>query len=102
MRVRLEQDGGFVFMPGLHTVKEVNTKTLPPKIAKTLKRLVTKADFFSLPTKQPEVAKGAADYRTYTITIEDDGKRHSVETPEITENEALRDLIEFVEKSATA
>lgn len=77
MRIQLKISGGMAYFPGLSQPITIDSDALPQQEAKELKRLVDEAHFFSLPPVINVPAPGAADYRQYTITV-DDGKRHHV------------------------
>src|SRR5512138_3005106 len=76
MRVELQTDGGIAYFPGLSKPVVVNSDDLPKAQASQLRQLIDDAHFFELPTAPRARPKGAADMRSYTITVED-GKRRS-------------------------
>ena len=85
--------GGVGFFPGLAAPKNIDVDALPEADRTTLKSLIDAAAFLSLPSRVP-AASGAADYRTYEITVEDGGRRHTVAVSDPVENPALRNLID--------
>jgi len=93
MRVQFQMSGGVGFFPGLAAPKTIDVDALPEADRTELKALVDAAAFFSLPGRVPPT-RGAADYRTYEITIEDGGRRHTVAVSDPVENPALANLIE--------
>lgn len=78
MKINLERSGGIMGFTTSHTV---DTDKLSRSKVTELKDLLTRSDFFKLSSlrSNPNPAKrGAADYFTYNITVEDGGKKHSV------------------------
>src|SRR4051794_979659 len=74
MRVQLRRSGGFANQTPL--MWSLDSDTLSPEQAQTLRTLVEQAQFFSLP---PELrVKGAGDPFQYDLTVEDGSRRHSV------------------------
>lgn len=89
MIIHLVRTGGF---GGLRRELRVETEALPSAEREPLEVLVGEADFFALPGKFPRPRKGA-DYFLYSVTVEDGGRRHTIEVaqPQVPEN--LRPLI---------
>jgi len=81
------------FFPGLNTPSTIDSDQLPGQEADELKRLVNAAHFFALPAVVGSPASGAADYRQYTITIEDAGKQHTVRVTDPIEDTNLQALV---------
>ncbi len=79
MRIEVRTEGGLAYFPGLSKPVIVDSAQLAPADAAELERRVEDAHFFTLQAKYSEPPRGAADYRRYTITIEDAGRRHSVQ-----------------------
>jgi hypothetical protein len=94
MNIHLVRTGGF---GGMRREARVGTESLPSAEREPLERLVGEAGFFALPEKFPKPKRGA-DYFTYTVTVEDGGRRHTVEVaqPQVPEN--LRPLIRELSK----
>jgi len=92
MQIRYLQSGGF---SGLRKTSVVNTLLLPAHEAKKVQDLVESAGFFTLPEKFPK-PKSGADYFTYSLTIEDGNRSHSVEVSEPSAPESLRPLIRYL------
>jgi hypothetical protein len=61
-------------------------------------RLIDEAGFFTLPSEAGKPAKGAADYRRYTITVEEQGRRHTVKASDPLDDPKLRNLIGFLQR----
>ena len=96
MRMTFERTGGFA---GISITKVVDTTTLPDNEAKQLRQLVDAAAFFHLPasitsnTPQP-------DRFEYQLTVEDNGKQHTVEVSEQAVPKTLKPLIEWLMAAA--
>jgi hypothetical protein len=75
VRIELETEGGFAAFPGLARPVTIDTAALPTEEAETIAGLVRDARFFARPEPEQAMPPGAADYRTYTITVEDGAQR---------------------------
>lgn len=96
MIISFESEGGFAHFPGLSRPVRIDTTELPPEEAKAVEALVERARFFDQPQSLATSAPGAADLRSYTITVEDGDRTHTVTTTDTLEDPALRDLIEHL------
>ena len=94
MIIQFVRTGGF---SGMRREVQLETMALSPAERGPLERMVGEAGFFSLPAKFPKPARGA-DYFTYTLTVDDGGRRHTVEVPQPSVPEALRPLIRELSK----
>ena len=79
MKINFQISGGFANLPALNGPFLINTEHLDRQTATQLESLVLASRFFSQPSTAGAVAKGAADYRTYTITIEDGLNMHTIQ-----------------------
>jgi Emfourin len=70
MTITFEISGGFAPLPALSSPVTINTAQIEPQARTELESLVRLSRFFDQPSR-PTPAKGAADYRTYTITVQD-------------------------------
>lgn len=96
MKVYLEKSGGFA---GMVTSTSVDTQLLPPNEAKEIQRLIENSQFFELASQPPQsskTTKGAADYFTYKITIQDDKREHTVQLNDINMGPNIKPLIDFL------
>ncbi len=93
MRVRFQVSGGIGFFPGLAAPRTIDVDALPEADRNALKALIDAAGFFSLPHRVA-APRGAADYQTYQITVEDGGRRHTVAVSDPVSNPALQKLID--------
>jgi len=97
MKIRFERSGGFA---GMITNVEIDADTLSAAQSQALALLVERADFFDLPAAMTESATQGADRFNYRITIEADGRSHTVETTESAAPAALAPLLEWLELAA--
>ena len=100
MVVNYESDGGFDHFPGLSRPVRIDTTELAAEQADRLKGLVERARFFELPAEVGAPPPGAADLRSYTITVQDADRTHTVKTSDALEDPALRDLVEHLRAQA--
>ena len=99
MRIQITMEGGFA---GLSRSDTIDTSTLSPKEASELEGLIRSARFFEQPARANAPPAGAADYRQYTITIEDGGRRHTVVATDPINDAALQSLVRQVQAHAKA
>lgn len=96
MRMTIERTGGFA---GVSMKKVVDTDTLADHEAKQLRQLVDAADFLRLPTTIPSRSP-QPDRFQYQLTVEDNGKRHTVEVGEQAMPGTLRPLVDWMMAAA--
>jgi hypothetical protein len=99
MRIELTTEGGIASFPGLRKPVAVDGERLSPEQAAELQGLIDAARFFELPEMADRPRRGA-DYREYTLTVEDRGRRHTVRFSDLTDNEALKRLAARVKSLA--
>jgi hypothetical protein len=95
MRITFHASGGFGYFPGLDRPLTIDTAALPADQAAKLEKLVHDADLVNRPNEIGTPAPGAADYRTYTISI-DNGGSHTVKLTDPIEDPALLALVEHL------
>jgi hypothetical protein len=78
MKITFMRSGGFAYLPALSQPVMTDTTKLEAQLAEELESLVRASHFFDLPAL-PNTPKGAADYQTYTITVEDGPHIHTVQ-----------------------
>jgi len=98
MHISLETEGGFAHLPGLQQRFEVETSELDPVQARNLATLVRRSNFFDRPSDPSAPPAGAADYRTYTIEVEEGGRSHVVRVHDLTADDAIRAVISCLEE----
>jgi emfourin len=79
MKITFEMNGGFAPIPALSGPITTDTTQIGPELANQLESLVRESHFFDKPARVATMAKGAADYRAYTITVQDGPRIHSVQ-----------------------
>jgi emfourin len=79
MKIVFETSGGFVFIPALGKPVTIDTTQIDPTAARELESLIRDARFFDQPAHAPPPPSGAADYQTYTITVQDGPREHTIE-----------------------
>jgi hypothetical protein len=94
MRISFERTGGFA---GISSTKTVDTADIPANEADQLPQLVEASDFFNLPEKIT-ASTAQADRFQYTLTVEDEGRKHTVTVSEAALPGTLRPLIEWLQK----
>lgn len=102
MRIELAQTGGLAYFPGLNRPVVLEVDRLDSPVAQELKGLVKAADFFNLPPLLGKPSPGAADCQSYRLTIEDGGRRHSVQALVPLQNPALAALVQAIQKHKKA
>ena len=89
MKILFERSGGFA---GLKMSTTIDMDSLPEEEAEKLHDLLDEADFFELPELiQP--ARPVPDEFTYLITVEGEGRRHTVRTSDSAASDELRMLL---------
>lgn len=96
MRIQLKVSGGFASFPGLSQPIVIESDALPRDQADRLKQLLDQAHFFDLPAVVKPPAPGAADYRQYTITVDDGSRHHTVQATDPLGNPELQALLDFL------
>jgi hypothetical protein len=99
LRIELRVEGGLAFLPGLSQPTTIDTAALPDTDAAEIESLVSSAHFQELPA-QLTPRRGAADFQTYTITVDDHGVRKTVQTTDVSDNPALQRLVEKLQALA--
>ena len=98
LKVQWERTGGFA---GMRMASSIDSGSLSEEEARRLHELVEAAGFFELPEELTGPA-GGADRFLYTLTVEMDGRRHTVRTAEAAAPAALRSLIRWLTNAARA
>ena len=93
MTIIFEMSGGFAHLPALSRPLTIDTGQIAPRARTELESLVHQARFFDQPLRGPAPAKGAADYRTYTITVQDGPHAHTIQLTDPTTDINLEQLV---------
>jgi hypothetical protein len=96
MRVELKTEGGFAVFPGLNKPLVIDSRKLSAEDAAELSQKLEALHFFDLPVEASSPAPGAADYRQYTITVQDGQRRHTVKATEPVQNGDLQQFIAYL------
>jgi hypothetical protein len=94
MKIHLVRSGGF---GGMRREVRIETRSLRREEREPLEGLVQESEFFALPGKFPRPRKGA-DYFTYSITVDDGNRVHTVVVAEPSLPNGLRPLVREVSK----
>ena len=98
MRIQFQTQGGIAFFPGLSKPVVVDSADMTKEQAARLHQLITAAGFFDLPAASRTLPKGAADYRQYTISVQDGKRRRTVRLTDPIEDPQMQALIDFLEQ----
>ncbi len=91
MQVTVKRTGGFT---GIPLTKTVDSATLPQQEAVLLHQMMAAADFFKLPSTIPFTPQ--PDRFQYQITVEQEGKQHSVMFGETAVPASLKPLLNWL------
>ncbi|MGD0724999.1 MAG: protealysin inhibitor emfourin [Spirochaetia bacterium] len=94
MRIQFETLGGFAYFPGLHRPLRIDTEQLTTLQAGEIESMVRASHFFDQSDSIRPV--GAADYRSYRITVEDGEKSHTVKVVESAADRSLLALLAYL------
>src|SRR5512139_2550561 len=90
MRIEYERTGGFA---GIRLAATIDTATLPADQARALQSMIEAAHFFDIAAGIPLPVRGA-DQFNYHVTIEDGGRRHTVDVGEAAASPELQALLQ--------
>jgi hypothetical protein len=93
MKINFKTSGGFAHLPAFSKPFVVDTEKVDPQIARQLESFVQESRFFEQPAQANTTRKGAADYQTYTITIEDNTRSHTVQLTDPINDANLHQLV---------
>lgn len=96
MQITLRTEGGLAAFPGLNRPITVDSAELPAPEATELVRLVEQAKFFDRPAVASALPPGAADYREYTITVQDGDRQHTIRLADPVQDSDLQALLHFL------
>lgn len=102
MRIIFTREGGLAYFPGLNKPVTIEVDQLDSREGEELKRLVQAARFFDLPATIGAPARGAADHQYYRLTVEADGRRHTVRMLVPVEDQALQCFVHAVQTRVKA
>jgi len=96
MRVQFKIEGGLAHFPGLSKPRVIDSSDLPTTEADRLRKLVDAAGIFEQPADSRALPKGAADYRQYTITVEDGRRQRTIRLADPIANPDLEALVNYL------
>jgi hypothetical protein len=96
MRVTLEQSGGFA---GLMITRTIDTQDLSPTESQQLENLVNESNFFQL-NSITELSP-QPDRFGYTLSVEIEGRTHSIQLSETNIPDKVRSLLEWVQSRSS-
>jgi len=100
LRIFFEQGGGIA---GLSKKINLDTSSLPSSEVQQVQSMVDNSNFCELPNNTGQPDSNAADYLKYKITLEsEDGRKHTVETTDITTPAALSPFVGYLRKKIQA
>jgi len=102
MRIEFTSEGGIAHFPGLSRPLVIDAPDLSAEESAELARLLEGARFFELPRSVGTPPRGAADYRRYTIDVDDDGRQHTVTLVDPVADSGLQQLLRFLQTKARA
>ncbi len=97
LRVTLQIDGGFAYLPGLARPIALNAAQLGDEHAAQLQRLCESACAVA-PKRKASRAAAVPDGRRYRLTVESGDSRREVTAADPVDAPAIAELIAFVEK----
>lgn len=95
MRVTVQRSGGFT---GIPLIKSIDGASMSPQEETQLRKMIDEADFFQLPSTIQTIPE--PDRFQYQITIEQEGKSHSVTCAETAIPPKLKPLLNWLMESA--
>lgn len=96
MRVHFERSGGFA---GMRMAATIDSQTLSSEEAGALRQMVEAAGFFDLPVTIAAPQPGA-DRFLYRLTVEVEGREHTIEVSDAAVPTSLRPLLDWLTAAA--
>jgi hypothetical protein len=96
MHIQFERTGGFA---GMRLTATIDSDTISPDDAGTLRDLIHAASFFDLPIKSQKAPSGADRFQ-YKLMVEIDNRRHAIEIDESAVPPSLRPLLNWLTEKA--
>lgn len=90
MKIKIERSGG---LAPITNSSEIDVKDLPPELIPTTKKIMQKQK--TLSARPPP--RGAADYYSYKIVIQDGSKKRELECNQFNMDNDLKTLVKYVE-----
>ena len=96
MRVQFKVEGGVAYFPGLSKPRVIDSDDLPAAKAERLQQLIDAVDFSQQPAAARTLPKGAADYKQYTITVEEGRRRRTIRLTDPIRDKDLAALVDYL------
>ena len=96
-QITFERSGGIL---GRKVSLRLDLESLPADQSTALQQSLDEADFFNLPENM--ISSPVPDEFTYTITIQEAAKQHTVRLSDTSATEALRPLLQNLSRRARA
>jgi hypothetical protein len=90
--VQFQTSGGLAYIPRLAAPVAIDVDALGDQERRTLEQLIADARFFDLPARIQ--SRGGADRQSYTITIQDGARAHTVSVSDPVQDPGLQKLIQ--------
>jgi hypothetical protein len=100
MKITFETGGGFALLPAPGQPVIIDTAQVDPQVADQLETLVRESRFFELPALIDTTQEGAADYFTYTVTVQDGPLINTVQLTEPIADAVLERLVSGLQRLA--
>ena len=97
MKVRFERSGGFA---GMIMDVDIDATALSDEEREALMTHISNAEFFALPSEIADSSNTGADRFNYRITIESEGREHTVDCSDGSAPESLMPLLEWLNDAA--
>ena len=89
MRIQFERTGG---VAGIRVAATIDTESLSSEEARELREMIDAARFFDLPAFIASPTPGADQFQ-YKVTVEAEGRQHTVEVGDASAPESLQGLL---------
>ncbi len=100
MKINFEMSGGFAYLPAFSRPFIIDTAQMEPQDANQLESFVQESRFFDQPARVGTIPRGAADYQTYTITVEDGPHSHTIQLTDPITDANLQRLVSHLRNMA--
>ena len=100
MKIEFKTEGGIAYFPGLSKPVLIDSGELSEEENRELERLLDISSFFELPVDVGPSPQRGADYRRYTIKVDDGRRSHTVRLADPVENTDLLALLDYLRTKA--
>lgn len=94
MIIKIERSGG---ISGVAITKEIDTKSLPSSLVKTVRKIMLNQNSPLLSKKS--IPRGSSDYYVYKISVRDGANQTVLECNEFNIQDDLKSIIRYMEKN---